>query len=173
MRLTGRGLEAERRICGAHDRGRGQLADGNVVGMAIRALRTERNDDLRSDPAKVTGDFLDRFGRVDLIERAIRIVEEPDFSEAQLCSGRQQLGLTRLADDVRSRRLLAVSEPTAFASGRCHQIGRHSLGRTFRQSPARSQRLIVGMGEHPHKPEVWRQSQGCPHMKLFCLLAGR
>ena len=91
----------------------------------------------------------------------------------KLCSGRQQLGLTRLADDVRSRRLLAVSEPAAFASGRCHQIGRHSLGRTFRQCPARSQRLIVGMREHAHKPEFCRESQGCPHMKLFYLLAAR
>ena len=136
MRLTDRRLGAERRIRGAHDRGGGQLADGDVIGMAIRAFRAERDDDLGSDPAKVSGDFPIASAVSTSIERAIRIVEEPDFSEAQLFGGRQQLGLTRLADDVRSRRLLAVSEPAALASGRRHQIGRHSLGRTFCQRPS-------------------------------------
>ena len=64
--------------------------------MAVGAFGAERDDDVRLDAAQVSRDLADRFGRVDLVERAVRIAEEADLAETQLPRGRPQLGLARL-----------------------------------------------------------------------------
>src|SRR5437764_11096565 len=101
--------------------------------MAVRALRAEGDDNLRLYPAKVNGDFFDRFSSVDLIKPAVRIIEQPHFSETQLFGRRPQLRLTQLSDDVGSRRLFAVAEAATLASGCCNKVGRHSLAGVFCQ----------------------------------------
>ena len=52
-------IELRHRIAflrGADHRGRRQLRNGDVIGMAVRAFRTKRDDDLRSDAVQVLHD---------------------------------------------------------------------------------------------------------------------
>ena len=70
-------VRAIRRIGGADDRGGRQLADRDVIGMPVGAVRRKRDHDVRLDPAKVTGNLPRRLRRVHAGERAIRVIEKP------------------------------------------------------------------------------------------------
>ncbi len=151
MRSVERRLAAERGIRGAHDRRGRQLADGDVVDMAVGAIRTEGNHHMRLDAAEMAGDLLDRGGRIDGVERAVGIIEKRDVAETELFGGGEELGFARPADDLGARRFATVAEAAAFASGRRHQVGLDAVGGVLGQRPSGPERLVVGMRQHTHE----------------------
>ena len=153
MRLTDRRLGHERRVSRADDRRRRQLADRDVVGMAIRPLGPEGDDDVRLDPAEVSRDLRARFHGVDLVERPVLVIEERNFPQAKLDRGRAQLRLSGLADDGRARRLGAVAVPATLTSRRRDEIRTHAFCRTLRQCSTGTERLVVWMRQDAHQPK--------------------
>ena len=57
MRLLGLAAVAdERRICGDHGGRRRELRNGDVIGMPVCAVGTERHDHVGTTPAQLAGD---------------------------------------------------------------------------------------------------------------------
>ena len=162
MRLGNRRPACRGSIRGAHDRGCGQLADGDVIRMAVGAVRAEGNDDVRLHASKMCA-MRHRFGRVDRVERAVRIAEQPRLrltpSFARPPSTRP-LAPCRRSPAPATRR---VSEASALAARRRQQEGRDAFGGIFASVPPGSQRLIVGMRQDAHQPKFRRERHDYLH----------
>ncbi len=138
----------------AHDGCGRQLRDGDVVGMTVRTERIEGDDDLRPDPSNVAGDLLARLGSIGAIQLAVEIIQQADFTHAELARRRAQLGFPGLSDNRRPRRCALVVESAPFTARRRDDEGLDAFSRVFRENPSRPERLIVGMGKHAHQPEL-------------------
>lgn len=66
----------ERRICGNHDGRRGELGNGDVIGMPVCAVRTKRHDHVGTAPAELAGDGCDRVVGIGAGQLLIRVVEQ-------------------------------------------------------------------------------------------------
>ena len=140
-------------VGGPHDRRRGELRDRDVIRVAVGAERIERDDHLRPDASNVAGDFFARLCPIDAIQLAIEVIQQAHLAHAKLACRGPQLGLACTPDDSRPRRRALVVEPPALAASRRHDEGLDAFSRVFRENPARSERLIVWMGEHAHQPK--------------------
>src|SRR4051812_42008303 len=100
--------------------------------MAVCAFRPEGDHDMRLYSANVPGDRRNGFGRIDAVERAVRIIEYVDFPQSELARRRPQLRLANTADDVRSRRFAEGTEAAALAPRRRHEIRCDTFGRALR-----------------------------------------
>jgi hypothetical protein len=146
--------QVPRRVGRGHHRRRGELADGDVIGVTISAFRPERHHDLRPHPAEVTGNSGDGLGCVDAVERAVGVVEEADLAQAELLGRGPKLRLPRAPNHVRRRTRDRVPESAALAARRGHQVRRNPFGGRQGQGAAGAERFVVGMRQHAHQSEV-------------------
>src|SRR6266496_3651691 len=122
--------------------------------MAIRPVRTERNDHVRPDPPQMPGDPGGSLRRICRVKGAVLVVEEYHLSESQfLCRG-AQFSLARPPDDCGPGRFTIVEETATLAARGRHQIRLNTLAGILRQRSTVPQRLIVGMSEHTHQAQV-------------------
>ena len=66
-------VAGKRGISGSDDGRRGELGDGDMIGMPVRAVRPERHDHVGTNPPQMTGNGRDRFSSVHAIETMLRV----------------------------------------------------------------------------------------------------
>ena len=71
-----------------------------MVGVSVRAVGSERHDDVGTSSPQMLGNACDDLTRVRAVEMLVVVVEQGDFANAEHRSGSAQLGLT----DARERR---------------------------------------------------------------------
>ena len=125
--------------------------------MPVRAVRAERDDDLRPQAADVMRDPADRVRGVGLVEQLILVLEERDFMDAQYGSRRFELLLTDPRQRVRTGMagiaLRMAVKPAALAARRDDQRHLDAFGRVLRDHPAHAHRLVVGVCQHRQQLE--------------------
>src|SRR6266487_2893283 len=67
--------------------GSGGSTDGNVIGMAVTAIRSKGDDDVRAEAAKKLHDVLDEHFLVNVFECAVGIIEAPSMLDSQSLTG--------------------------------------------------------------------------------------
>src|SRR5688500_15321346 len=124
-----------------------------MIGMAVRAIRSERDDHVRPDTAQMTRDRRLRSAWVDGVERAIRISKHGHLADAEFARGGAELCLARGTNHIGTGPLAVVAEASALAACGCHERCLDAFRRVLRQSPARTERLVVRMCQDTHQPE--------------------
>src|SRR6266511_1566123 len=128
-----------------------RLTDGDVVRMPIRAVRPERDDDIR---AEVVGDARDVLGEhpaVDHGEIAVQVVEALGMLDAEDCTGLSKLLLPDLAQRTPGG-CARAADLSALPPGGRHDHGLPSLCRVLRQCPSGTEHLVVRVGEDTEQP---------------------
>ena len=152
-------------IGGAHDCRRGELANGDMIGVSISSFRTKCDDDLRPDGPQVSHDPRYDLGRISLVQVAVDVVQEMNLVETKRLPRGAQFSLANSAKRILTRICLRVTKPAAFPARCRDEIRFDALGGLFRQRTARTKRLVVGVGEHAHQfkvvghtisPDSWR-----------------
>src|SRR6476660_5931846 len=101
--------------------------------MAVRAVRIERDQDMRPHATDVGGDLFARFQRVGTIELAVTVVEQRYLADAKLRRRRPQLGFARAADDFRTRRGSRIIVTATFSARGRYDVGPDALARVLRE----------------------------------------
>ncbi len=125
--------------------GGGELADRDVVRMAVGAVGRKGRDHLGADAAELADDFGLRFDGVGFVEVGVQVVQERDFLDAQLGCGSLELGFADRADDFRARALPGGSQAAALAARSSHQVGFDALGGVLGEGSAHAEALVVGV----------------------------
>ena len=84
-----------------------------MIGMAVRAIRTEGDDDLRPDAMQVFRDLLLCALRRHGVHTAIGIAKHGDVMYAQFPGGGPQFPFARLPDDLIAGPIVAVQVSVA------------------------------------------------------------
>ncbi len=142
---------------GPDDGGHRQLGHGDVIRVAVRAIRAECEHDLRPRTANRGGDAARGLDRIGAIELFVGIPEQEQFVNAERRGGRAELahanGRQGLLAGVQ-RMVLRVSAVAArFAVGGRDHRHRRSLAGIPRQRGAEPERLIVRVGDDGHETE--------------------
>ena len=85
------------RVSSTHDGRSGKLRYGDVVGVAVRAVGAEGDDDVGSHSTQVNYYLADRFLHGSLIEVTVSVVQQGYAPEAQHAGSVMQFGLAHLA----------------------------------------------------------------------------
>ena len=142
---------------GPDDGGHRQLGHGDVIRVAVCAIRAECEHDLRPRTANRGGDAARGLDRIGAIELFVGIPEQEQFVNAERRGGRAELahanGRQGLLAGVQ-RMVLRVSAVAArFAVGGRDHRHRRSLAGIPRQRGAEPERLIVRVGDDGHETE--------------------
>src|SRR5262245_4008082 len=121
-----------------------------MVWMAVCAVRAERHHNVRFDSADERHDLALCLYRIDTVEVFVDVIEKMNLADSQFSARRTQLGFTYFAHDLKRGSHDCISEAAALSPCRCKEIGLDSLSRISGESPAHSQRLIVGMRQDAH-----------------------
>ena len=126
--------------------GRRHRADGDVVGMAVAAVRAEGDHDVRPEPADDLGHLVHQGREPGVGEGAVDVVQAVHFRDAEALAGQAQLGLPDGGDGPPAAGG-SVADLAGLAAGRRFH---HDLGALFGVAGERSsgaERLVVRMGE--------------------------
>src|SRR5690349_19181335 len=104
----------KRAIGGAHNCCSSELADSNVVRVAVSALRSKSDYHLRPDPAQMSGDFCRYLPNRGLVKLPIYVIEQRDRAYTQHASSSHKLALAYHSQCVKPRVLLLIPEPAAL-----------------------------------------------------------
>lgn len=120
------------------DRGRrGELADRDVIGVAVGANLIERQHDLRAHATQMPDDLADGFVGIRLIQVSVRVVEKADLLDSEHGSRVQELLFPDSAHGFRTRILGAVMLAAAL-SPRCgYDVDLDSLRTVLGQGASR------------------------------------
>src|SRR3954469_15623819 len=113
--------------------------------MAVRAIRTERHDNVWFDAADEPHDLSLRLDRIGTVKVAIDVIEKLNLPDSEFPARRTQLRLTHFTDELKRGSHGRLSEAAALSSCRSQKIGLDSFFRVAGEHPAHSQRFIVGM----------------------------
>ena len=131
-----------REVRGLHD-GRGcPLRNRDVIGMSVGALRSESEDDMRSDSPYVGGDSGGRREWVHLVECAVGVIEKADLGDPQ--SGK-----------LRGRSVPGPTVSPAFPARGGYQKYLDALAGIPGKGSTHPQGLVIGVSEDSHEPEVF------------------
>src|SRR5260370_40425677 len=115
-------------VCGAHDPGRGELPDGNVVRVAVATIRAPGQDDLGPHATDVCDQLADDLVWLRLVQFTIEVVQNDDLAQTECRARGVQLGFTDPAECLGSRIGCWLAEP-APRPPRSRDPGRfHALG---------------------------------------------
>ena len=145
------------RIGRGDGRGRRQLRDGDVIGVPVRTIRREGEQDMRARPADVFDNRRDGFGDVRAIELLIVIIEQADLPDAERGGRRMELAFANLRQRCAAWMLRAVDAvaevPPVFSARGGEQEGLDPFARISREYAAEPERFVVGMSGHDHQPQ--------------------
>ena len=127
--------------------GRGHRADGDVVRMAVAAVRTERDDDVGPEFADDLRHLLHQGAEPGVGQGAVNVVQAAHPRDAQTLAGQPQLGLPDSGDGPPVTGP-SVADLARLAPGRRHHHDLGTLPGVPRERPPGAERLIVRMGEH-------------------------
>jgi len=126
-----------------------------VIGVPVRAIGTERDDDRRADSPDVAGNIRDDLTRIGAVDELVAVAEHGNVVHTEDGRGGAKL---RLAHDAECRWAgmsgitgSSRAKPSAIAACGRDQRRRHALGCVPRQCAAETQRLIVRVCEHGHE----------------------
>src|SRR6266498_652568 len=134
-----------------HCRGR-ELADRDVIGMAVGAVVAEGDYHVWSDAAEVGHELGGDLARRGLIEVTVEVVQEVDPVDAQGAGGLMELHFSAVAEYVEDG-VLARPEPAALAAGRGHQRDFDTFGGIAGQRAAHAHRFIVRVSKDGHQSQ--------------------
>ena len=126
--------------------GRGHRADGDVVGMAVAAVGTERDDNVGPEFADDLRHVLDQGGEPGVGEGAVDVVQAAYPRDAQTLAGQAQLGLPDSGDGPPVTGG-SVADLARLAAGRRHHHDLGTLSGVAGERAPGAERLVVRMGE--------------------------
>ena len=154
-------LRPDARDAGQLDRAEGPHACGDVIRMAVAAVRSPDDHDIRPNVAE-PGDDVTQHGLLRLRgKRAVRIAEAADRGEAQTSrrflelalAGRSQL---RALDERRA----GGTELALLAAGEAEAVTLHALARVSKERATHTKGLIVRMRKDRRKAQRSRGLHG-------------
>lgn len=118
-------------VGGLDESSRGELTNGDVIWMSIRAIWSEGHHHIRPHAPEMSHDFGDGLGWIGLIQIPINVIQELDLAETKHFRGCTHFGLAPLAECLQPWILLFVAPPAPF-SPRCYdQGGLNAFGSIF------------------------------------------
>src|SRR2546421_4275969 len=122
--------------------------------MAVSAVGTPRDDDVRPHPAKPAHDVADHPLLFDTGEPTVGVLEARDARDAHAPSGLSQLERACRADVLaRDDRRAFSAWPALLAFGETQAVHAHALARVLDERAASAERLIIGMREDRRENE--------------------
>ena len=126
--------------------GRGRRADGDVVGMAVAAVGTERDDDVGPEFADDLRHLVHQGGEPGVGEGAVDVVQAAHRRDAEALAGQAQLGLPDSGDGPPVTGG-SVADLARLAAGRRHHHDLGTLPGVAGERAPGAERLVVRMGE--------------------------
>src|SRR6266567_2920948 len=122
---------------------RGELTNGDMIGMPIAAIWSKGDHHIGFHAAQVPNNLRYSLGRRSLVQVAIDVIQEIDMADAKHSGGGCQLGLTDLAQCFQAWILLFPTEPAAFPACGGDEVRLDSLGGILGENAAVAERLII------------------------------
>jgi hypothetical protein len=140
-------------MSGSYDGRSRELGYRTVIGMAVRAVRSEGKDHLRSESSDMCSDCSGGFARIYLIESTVGITETVDLGDAQHSRSGEKFCFAQRAKLSR-RTASGCAAPAAFSARGCKQKCLRALGGITGHGSAQTQGLIVGMSDDSQQSET-------------------
>ena len=135
-----------------------------MIRMSVRAVGSERHDDVGTNPPQVPDDAGDGLAGVRAVEMLVAVVEQRHFAHAQHRRGGAQLSLTDLRQRQRAGMLRIVGTMAAVTAAVTARGGQQkdvdAFGRVFRERASHAQGFVIGVREHGHQRR--RRTAGRP-----------
>src|SRR5262249_49263931 len=131
-----------------------KLRNRDMVRMAVCAVRSERQHNMRFDAADEGHDLRLRLHRTGTVQVSVDVIEKMNLTDTEFPASRTQLRLTDFTYHLKRGSHGCISEAAALSSRCCNEIGLNSLFRVASESPAHSQRFVIGMRQNTHQSET-------------------
>src|SRR6266540_2278248 len=127
--------------------------DRNMIRVAIGAVGPEGDDDIRPERAYDLHNRAGQFVLIGILECPVPVVKHPCIANAELLARGIEFALTHLAERT-TRRRQWVADLASLATGRRDHHYLPASRHVFRQRPARTEGLVVGMREDPQQSRL-------------------
>src|SRR5216683_3851376 len=114
-------------VRGAHDGGRSELADGNVVRVAVATIRAPGQDDLGPHATDVCDELADDLVWLRLVQFTVEVVQNDDLAQTECRTRCEQLRFTCPPERLGSRIGRRLAQPAALATRSRDQRDLHAL----------------------------------------------
>src|SRR2546428_6280166 len=138
-------------IGGSDDGSRSELANGDMIGMPIRAIWPKSDHHIGLHSAQVFHDLCHGFCRRGLIQVAIQVIQKLNPANTKHSGCCQQLRLAYLAQCLQAWIVALVAEPTAFAPRCGDKVRLDPFGGVLRKYAAVAERLIIWVSQDTHQ----------------------
>src|SRR5512136_2542254 len=106
----------EGRVCRGDNSRRGELGDGDVIGMSVSTVGGECHDHIRLNAPDVPCNDADHHTWVGAVEMLVAVIQQRDFAHAQDRRGGAQLGFTYARQRRRTWMLVILGSKTTVAA---------------------------------------------------------
>ena len=142
------------------------LAGGDVVGMAVAAVGTPRDDHVRPDPPQPADDVPHHFVPTDTGEGSVGVCEAGGRREPHAASRFGELGRAHRPEALAGHDgTLGIAHPALVALGEAEAVHADALVGVLDQRATDAERLVVGMREdRPQNERIFHRCGTLPRL---------